>query len=127
MALDELHVQKRRFLGVEIAVQDQVVIVNAEEFLVVKIHSCLHVLVSWEEFGLGQISIQTKFFSRACMRLNRESARKNCAVWVSAPPEMVKLNMANGGIVKRLCFTVPASKGNRYVEAIRVIELVIVS
>ena len=57
VALDELYVQKRRFLGVEITVQDQVVIVNAQEFLVVKIHSCLHVLVSWKEFGLRQIPV----------------------------------------------------------------------
>ena len=67
VALDELHVQQRRFLGVEITVQDQVVIVNAEEFLVVKIHSSPHVFMCREEFGLGEISIQTKFFSRACM------------------------------------------------------------
>ena len=118
MALDELHIQKRRFLGVEITVQDQLLIINAEEFLVVEIDTMPHILESRVESGLGQISVQTKFFPRTCVRFNWESASIDGTVRVGTPSEMIELHMANSWVVKWLSIIVPASQGNRYVQAI---------
>ena len=118
VALDKLHIQKRRLLRVEITVQDQLLIINAKEFLVVKIDTVSHVLVSWVKSGLGQISVKTKLFPCTSMRFDWESASEDGSVWVAAPSEMIELHMADGRVVKRLSIIVPASQGNRYVEAI---------